>query len=73
MNQEEIKKEAKQIMDSFVKALAKAPTAKKFGQERKQFVREKKAKEENKEFRQRLFKNAPKVKDDCIVAEKKSW
>jgi len=73
MNQQEIKKQAKKIMDDFVKALDKVKVEEKFGAQRKQFLREKIAKEQDKEFKQRMLKNAPKTKGDYIVAEKKSW
>jgi len=73
MNQEEIKKQAKKIMDDFVKALDKVRVKEKFGAQRKQFLRENIVKEEDKEFKQRMLKNAPKTKGDYMVAEKKSW
>ncbi len=73
MKEEEIKKQAKQIMDSFVKALDKVNIEEKFGAERKQFVREKLTKEEDQQFKEKMLKNAPKTKGHYIVAEKKSW
>lgn len=74
MNQKEIQAQAKKIMDDFVSALSKVKKIEqRFGHERKICVREFSKKQEDKEFRQRVFKNAPKVKGDYLVAEKKSW
>ncbi len=74
MNEDKIKKQAKKIMDEFISALKKVPKIKEeFGQERKQFSRETEKSEYSKEFKERMLKNAPKTKDNQIVAEKKRW
>jgi len=74
MNEDKIKKQAKKIMDEFISALKKVPKIKEeFGQERKQFLRKSEKSEYGKEFKERMLNNAPKTKDDQIVAEKKRW
>ena len=74
MDEEKIKKQAKKIMDEFISALNKVPEIKEeFGQERKQFTRESAKSEYGKEFKERMLKNAPKVKDGQLVMEKKRW
>lgn len=71
---ENIKKEAKRIMDSFAKALAKV------GNERvdESVIRtEQTRKETNAEcdesFRKMFMNNAPEKDDDFILAEKGKW
>jgi len=74
MDEEKIKKQAKKIMDEFISALNKVPKIKEeFGVERKQFTRKSEKSEYGKEFKEKMLKNAPKVKDDQIRMEKKSW
>ena len=74
MDEEKIKKQAKKIMDEFISALNKVPKIKEeFGQERKQFTRKSEKSEYGDEFKERMLKNAPKVKDEQLVMEKKSW
>lgn len=74
LDKEKIEKQAKKIMDDFISALDKVQEIKQeFGQEREEQLRKPEKPEESKEFRERIFKNAPKVKDDCLVMEKKSW
>ena len=71
---EEIKKQAKAIMDTFVTALEKANLPEvAVGLDREKPERNPKEEPTGTVFRQRLFKNAPDVDNDCIVAEKKSW
>lgn len=73
MNKEKIEKEAKQIMDDFIKALNKIEESPKtFGAEREQ-SRRKPEKKEKDDFRERMLKNAPRKKDDFVLMEKKSW
>lgn len=71
-----IKKEAKLIMDSFAKALSKVDKARvDESVQRKEYVR--KEEKENSgcddSFRKRFFDNAPEKEDDFIVAEKGKW
>ena len=74
MDEEKIKKQAKKIMDEFISALNKVPKIKEvFGQERKQFTRKPLKSEYGSGFKKRMLKNAPKVKDDQLIMEKKSW
>ncbi len=73
MNELEIKKQAKKVMDSFVKALDKVKVEERFGSERKIFLREKLKKQEDKDFQENMLANAPKTKGNLIIAEKKSW
>ena len=74
MDEEKIKKQAKKIMDEFISVLNKVPKIKEeFGVERKQFIRKAEECEYGSEFKKRMLKNAPKVKDDQIQMEKKEW
>ena len=74
MNREEIKTQAKKIIDEFIVALEKTEKIEeKIGFNRDEFLREGKKNKPDEEFKKRILKNAPKKKDDYIVAEKKSW
>lgn len=74
LDKEKIERQAKKIMDDFISVLDKVPEIKQeFGQEREEQLRKPEKPEDSKEFRQRIFKNAPKVKDDYFVMEKKNW
>lgn len=72
---EEIKKQAKAIMDSFSEKLSKIdkkiaePLIERVEGERK----EEKASECDDSFRETMFENAPKKNKDFIIAEKKGW
>ena len=72
---EEIKLEAKKIMDSFSKALEKVD----FEDIDTSVLREEQMRKETKpwkcdnEFRSKVLKNAPKKDEDNIIAEKGSW
>ena len=73
---EQIKKEAKGIMDKFSKKLSKID--KKISEpliERDEFEREESfnEKEINSDFMERILKNAPNKNKDFILAEKKKW
>ncbi len=69
----EIAAQAKAIMDEFMSELAKVRLEEEFGLEREAAVRPPAPKAGDPEFRRCLLKNAPAVKDDCVLAEKKSW
>ena len=74
LDEEKIKKQAKAIMDEFVKALDKVgEVAGEAGLEREETTREAEQSRLNKDFKEKLLKNAPKKADGYIVAEKKSW
>ena len=74
---EQIKKQAKSIMDNFSKKISKID--KKISEpliERDEFEREESSKTEGKienNFRERIFENAPNKNKDFILAEKKKW
>ena len=76
---EEIKKQAKDIMDKFSERISKVKS--KIPEpliEREEFERlEEKtpvdSEKSNSDFRKRLFENAPKKNKDFIIAEKKKW
>ena len=74
IDREKIRKQAKYIMDNFIKALDKAEGIKQeFGSERKCSMRAEIKKDKDLDFRKRMFKNAPKKNDDFLVMEKKNW
>jgi len=72
---EKIKKESKSIMDSFSKKLSKIdkkmkePLIKREISERE----EGEGIEGNKDFKKRMFSNAPLKNHDFIIAERKKW
>lgn len=72
---EEIKKQAKDIMDKFSEKLSEID--RKIPEpliEREEFERiEGDGKESDHDFRKRLFENAPQKNKDFITAEKKKW
>ncbi|MCP3686242.1 MAG: hypothetical protein GY861_26655 [bacterium] len=73
IDKKEIKKQAKQIMDDFIKALDKVKEKDiDFGTEREESTR---TPDDYKEdgFKDRMLKNAPKKKGDYVLMEKKSW
>ena len=74
IDEEKITKQAKNIMDNFIKALDKAECVKEnFGSERKDSMRANIKKDKDPDFRKRMFMNAPKKKEDFLVMEKKNW
>ncbi|MBW2995070.1 Asp-tRNA(Asn) amidotransferase GatCAB subunit C [Candidatus Woesearchaeota archaeon] len=75
IDREQIKKQAKKIMDEFVSALEKAEQVKEeFGVRRKDVTRVPgKDKYKGSDFKEKVLKNAPKTEDDFIIAEKKKW
>ena len=73
-SQQRLGKQAKAIMDEFVKALGKVgDISGDVGLEREQTTREAKQAKADKGFRERMLKNAPKKDSDRIIAERKSW
>jgi len=72
---EEIKKQAKAVMDNFSKKLSKID--KKIGEsliERDEGEREEKKEGEcDGSFREIMFENAPKKNKDFIIGERKRW
>jgi len=74
MDEEKIRREAKAILDKFAKELERVELKEK--KERKEVggVRvEGAGGEGDKDFRKRMFENAPSKEGDFIVAEKKKW
>ncbi len=72
--EEEIKREAKLILNKFAKALEKIKTEDSFV-EREEDRREEIEQEEmpDSEFRKIFFENAPATKKECIEAERGKW
>ena len=72
--EEKIRKEAKEILRKFSKAIEKVKIKKKDLKGKAGGFREEKEQEEcDKDFRKRMFENAPEKDDECIIAEKKKW
>jgi len=69
---ESIKKQAKKIIDDFSKKIEKMELGEGFVS-RKVQTREETKVECDKDFRKRVFANAPKKEGDFIIAEKGSW
>ena len=74
MEQEEIKKQAKKILDRFSKALEKVkiPESRVEREKDRREEKEEPSKEEE-EFRRIMLENAPEKDKDCIIAEKGEW
>ena len=73
-SQERLGKQAKAIMDEFVKALDKAgDISGNVGLEREEQTRTAKAAKQDSGFRERMLKNAPRKEGGRIIAEKKGW
>lgn len=71
---EQIKKEAKQILDKFSKALEKVGNEAEANVERDSDRRKEGiGSQSNPEFRRIIFENAPRHDEDFIIAEKKTW
>lgn len=68
-----IKKQAKQILDKFSKALAKVKSSESNVEREVERRAEKKGEQSDKDFREIMFENAPKKNKDFIVAERKKW
>lgn len=75
VDKEKVKEQAKKLMDEFVSALENAEEIKEdFGVDRKDVMRVPgKDKYKGSDFKERMLKNAPKVEDEQIVAERKKW
>jgi len=71
--QEEIKKEAKEIMKRFGAELKKIKGIEFEGVKRKEQLREETKAECEKEFRKGFFENLPKKEGDWVKAEKGKW
>jgi Asp-tRNA(Asn)/Glu-tRNA(Gln) amidotransferase C subunit len=73
MDKEEIKRQAKEIMDNFARALAKVKVVEGKVERKEDRREEKEGEEADSDFRKIMFENAPKTKDGCIEAEKGEW
>ncbi len=73
MKEQEILDQAKEILDNFVKELEKVKTEEARVERKENKRKEKLGEETSSEFKEIMLKNAPKVKDDCIEAEKGCW
>ncbi|HLD96971.1 MAG TPA: hypothetical protein VI934_01360 [Candidatus Nanoarchaeia archaeon] len=73
-SQQRLGKQAKAIMDEFVKALDKVGgISGEVGLEREETTRQGAVKKHDESFKERMLKNAPRTADGQILAEKKSW
>jgi hypothetical protein len=72
---EEIKKQAKAIIDDFSDKLESIgkKTSETFIERDKCFREEKNSAKCDEDFRRRMFLNAPNKNNDFIIAEKKTW
>ena len=76
-DREEVKKEAKEILDKFAKAIEKvekeSKEAKKESGDESGMREEGSGSEPNSKFREIMFENAPKKTKEHILAEKGEW
>lgn len=72
MNKDKIAQQAKKIMDDFMSALDKVHNDVDFQVRREHNIRELQQ-DSDEGFAERMLANAPQVKDNCIIAEKKKW
>jgi len=73
LDQEQIKQQAKNIIDSFVSALEKIEVEEENVEREEDRRQEKEPAESDADFRKIMLENAPDVKNECIVAEKGKW
>ncbi len=73
--EEQIEKQAKELLDKFANALEKAGIKETdIYVDRDEFFRkEKQGKNPDKDFKQDMLKNAPNKTSDNIIAERRSW
>ena len=71
---EEVRKQAKQILDKFSKTLESVKFKEKKAEGKMSGFREEgQGSKGDEEFRKRMFDNAPEKNEDFIIAEKKKW
>ena len=70
---QEIKKQAKTLLDNFSKKLEKIKTKEEHFSQGSGLREEGDGWKTSEDFRQIIFENAPNVEDDFIVAEKGGW
>tara|TARA_Y100000034_G_C6908659_1_gene422556 strand:+ start:5000 stop:5236 length:237 start_codon:yes stop_codon:yes gene_type:complete len=75
LNEEEIRKGAKQILDKFASALEKVDSEKiELGVDREEFERvEGGGVKCDSDFKKKILQNAPESADDFIIVEKGDW
>jgi len=73
MDKEEIKLQAKRIIDKFSKALEKVSVEETRVEREEDRRQEKEGEEADSEFRKIMFENAPKKSGEYVEAEKGSW
>lgn len=74
INEQQIRKQAREILDKFAKSLKKVKfKEKKFKKPISGFRDEFSADPPDTEFRSLMFKNAPNKDTNFIIAEKKKW
>ena len=74
IKREEVRKQAKEILDKFAKSLESVKFKEKKGKkELEGFREEAQGLKGDEDFRKRMFENAPNKNDDFIIAEKKKW
>ncbi len=69
----EIKKEAKRILDKFAKALEKVKTTESYVERDEDRRKEGGGEKGSEEFRKIFFENAPSTKKDYLQAERGKW
>jgi len=71
---EEIRIEAKRILDNFASELNKISLKpKEIAKPQGGFRKESQTAKPDEEFRKALFDNAPEHNENCLIAEKKKW
>jgi len=73
LDQEQIKEQAKKIIDSFASELEKINVEEENVEREEDRRQEKEPVSCDVEFRKIMLENAPQEKNDCIVAEKGKW
>ena len=74
MTDEDIKKEAKEIMDNFMKAMKDIEVEEDYNLIREKCYRdEEEGVESDEDFRQRFLSNASKVSGEYVLANKGDW
>jgi len=73
MDREQIRKQAKEILDKFSRALEKVSVEETRVEREEDRREEKEGEEGNSDFRKIMFENAPKRKGEFLEAEKGGW
>lgn len=73
MNEEKIRREAKEILDKFARALAGIKIKESFVERDEDKREEKDECPPNPKFQKIFLENAPSVRNGCVLAEKGKW